>query len=74
LLRGDIGGFGLSSDFSWQAIGGYGFDFAAWRGMTFSGIIGYRALYVDYAQGFGGTRYEFEMLHHGPVFGLSLRF
>ena len=26
-LRGDIGGFGVGSEFSWQAIGGYGFDF-----------------------------------------------
>jgi hypothetical protein len=73
-LRGDIGGFGVGSDFSWQAIGGYGFDFAAWQGTTFSGIIGYRALYVDYAQGFGRTRYEFDMLQHGPVLGLSIRF
>jgi hypothetical protein len=73
-LRGDVGGFGLGSDFSWQAIGGYGFDFGAWQGITFSGIVGYRALYVDYAQGFGRTRYEFDMLQHGPVLGVSMRF
>jgi hypothetical protein len=73
-LRGDIGGFGAGSEFSWQAIGGYGFDFGAWRGVTFSGIIGYRALYVDYAQGEDRTRYEFDMLLHGPVLGISMRF
>jgi hypothetical protein len=73
-LRGDIGGFGVGSDFSWQAIGGYGFDFGAWQGITFSGIVGYRALYVDYAHGFGRTRYEFDMLQHGPVLGVSMRF
>ncbi len=73
-LRGDIGGFGLGSEFSWQAVGGYGFDFGIYQGITFSGVIGYRALSVDYAQGWGRTRYEFDMLQHGPIVGLSMRF
>jgi len=47
-LRGDIGGFGIGSDVSWQAIGAYGFEFGTYQGITFSGVIGYRALYVDY--------------------------
>ena len=72
-LRGDIGGFGVGSDFSWQAIGGYGFDFGAWNGITFSGVIGYRALSVDYAQGEGRRRYEFDMIQHGPILGVSMR-
>jgi len=72
-LRGDIGGFGVGSDFSWQAIGGYGFDFGAYNGITFSGVIGYRALSVDYAQGEGRRRYEFDMLQHGPILGVSMR-
>ena len=72
-LRGDIGGFGVGSDFSWQAIGGYGFDFGAYQGITFSGVIGYRALSVDYAQGEGRRRYEFDMLQHGPILGVSMR-
>jgi hypothetical protein len=74
LLRGDIGGFGVGSDFSWQAIGAYGFEFGTYQGITFSGVIGYRALYVDYVQGEGRQRYEFDMLQHGPVLGLSARF
>ena len=73
-LRGDIGGFGAGSEFSWQAIAGYDFDFATYQGVTFSGVIGYRALYVDYAQGEGRRRYEFDMLQHGPVLGISARF
>lgn len=72
LLRGDIGGGG--SKISWQAIAAYGFDFAEKNGVTYSGIIGYRALYVDYAQGQGRRRYEFDMLQHGPLVGLNLRF
>jgi hypothetical protein len=73
-LRGDVGGFGLGSDFSWQAIAAYGFDFAQYHGVTFSGVLGYRALYVDYAQGEGRRRYEFDVLQHGPVVGVSMRF
>ena len=53
---------------------GYQFDFTAWSGITFSGLLGYRALYVDYAQGEGRRRYEFDMLQHGPVLGLTMRF
>ncbi len=73
-LRGDIGGFGVGSDFSWQAIGAYGFELGTYQGITFSGVIGYRALYVDYVQGEGRQRYEFDMLQHGPVLGISARF
>lgn len=73
-LRGDIGGFGVGSDFSWQAIGGYSFDFGIYNGTTFSGVIGYRALSVDYTQGEGRRRYQFDAIQHGPIFGISARF
>ena len=73
-LRGDIGGFGVGSDFSWQAIGAYGFEFGTYNGIRFSGVIGYRALYVDYVQGEGRQRYEYDMLQHGPILGISARF
>lgn len=72
-LRGDVGGFGVGSTFSWQAVGGYGFDFGTYNGVTVSGVIGYRALSVDYAQGEGRRRYAFDMIQHGPILGVSLR-
>jgi hypothetical protein len=72
-VRGDVGGFGVGSKFSWQAVGGYSFDYAVKDGITYSGLIGYKALYADYAQGQGRKRYEFDMLQHGPVVGISLR-
>ena len=28
---GDVGGFGVGSDFTWQLFGGYSFDFAIWQ-------------------------------------------
>lgn len=74
MVSGDVGGFGVGSQFSWQLIGAYNWDFYAWRTITLSAVIGYRALYVDYAQGAGLTRYEFDMLTHGPLLGLSMRF
>ena len=71
-LRGDLCGFGVGSDFSWQVVGGYIFDFGTWQGVTVSGVIGYRALSVDYTQGEGRRRYEFDMVQRGPVLGLSI--
>ena len=44
------------------------------RSATFSGVLGYKALYVDYAQGEGRRRYESDMLQLGPVVGISMRF
>ena len=44
-------------------------DFVGW-----AGVIGYRALYVDYAQGSGNTLFETNLLQHGPLFGISARF
>ena len=74
LLRADVGGFGVGSEISWNALAAYSFDIAAMDGVTYSGILGYRALYVDYEQGSGRTKYEYDVLQHGPVTGLSVRF
>jgi hypothetical protein len=73
-VRGDVGGFDVGSKISWQAIGGYSFDFAEKNGITYSGIIGFRALYVDYTQGAAQTRYAYKMLQAGPVIGVSFKF
>ena len=71
-IRGDLGGGG--SKFTWNALAAYAYDFKTHNGVTYSGVIGYKALYVDYEQGSGRTRYGFDMLQHGPVLGLSIRF
>jgi hypothetical protein len=74
VLRGDIGGFGVGSQFSWQAVGGYSWVFATTKSTTWSGMVGYRALYADYSQGSGRTLYEFDILQHGPIMGVTMRF
>jgi hypothetical protein len=73
-LSGDVGGFGIGSDFSWQAIGAYNFEVARTTSATWSGLIGYRALHVDFSKGSGTTRYGYDMLQHGPIVGLTLQF
>lgn len=71
-FRGDLGAGG--SKFTWQALAAYAYDFKTTNGVTYSAVIGYKALYVDYVQGSGLSRYEFDMLQHGPVLGMSVRF
>jgi hypothetical protein len=74
VVRGDVGGFGVGSDFSWQAIATYNWQMCKTDGYTIDAYLGYRALSVDYSQGSGNTRYEFNVLQQGPVMGATLRF
>ena len=72
--RGDIGGFGIGSDFTWQALAAYEFQIAQREGYLIDGYLGYRALSVDYSQGSGATQYEYDTIQHGPVLGLTMRY
>ena len=74
VLRGDVGGFGVGSDFSWQVIATYNWLVCVNNGLTLDGYVGYRALAVDYSQGSGTSRYEFNAIQQGPVLGLTMRF
>jgi hypothetical protein len=74
VVSGDVGGFGAASKFSWQAIGALDFDFLRSKNVTWSGMVGYKALYVDYAKGSGLTQYEYNMTMYGPIFGITARF
>ena len=73
-LEGDIGGFGVGSRISWQALGAYRFEFGTTGNIGWAGVVGYRALYVDYVQGSGNTLFETNLLQHGPLLGLSAKF
>ena len=67
---GDIGGFGVGSNLTWQLFGGYGFDL--WQS-SLHGVIGYRALAVDYGKDNGASRNNLDLIMYGPVAGLSFR-
>jgi hypothetical protein len=73
-VRGDVGGFGLGSQISWQAVGAYSY---AWQftGYQIAALIGFRALGVDYVSPGGGIdAVGFNEVLYGPIFGVSFRF
>jgi len=74
LVRGDIGGFDVGSQFSWNVLAAYSWQIGVHYGATYSGVLGYRALGVDYEKGSGATRYEYDVVQHGPIVGLTVRY
>lgn len=74
VLRADFGGFGVGSDFSWQVLATYNWHICMLYGHALDGYVGYRALSVDYSQGSGTSKYEYDVLQQGPVVGSTLHF
>ncbi len=72
-VNGDIGGFGAGSDFTWSTTGviGYDFNIGSTGGTAY---LGYRAIGQDYSEGSGASSFEWDVVQHGPILGLSLRF
>ncbi len=73
MVNGDVGGFGVSSDFAWSATGVLGYDFHMFRTPA-TVHFGYRAIGWDYATGSGRDRFEWDIVQHGILIGLSLQF
>jgi len=73
MLMGDIGGFGLQSTLTWQAVAAYSY---AWQltGYQLAGVIGFRALGVSYSTGSGNALSGANMVLYGPIIGGSIRF
>ena len=69
-FRGDIGGFGIGSDLTWQlqAYAGYRF------GKVFQLTGGYRYLSVDYDKGADTERFVFSMASFGPILRFGFNF
>jgi hypothetical protein len=74
VVSGDVGGFDVGSRFSWKALAVLDYEFSKTKDVTWSGMIGYKALYADYSTGAGLTRFEYDMTMFGPVFGITARF
>ena len=70
MLAADIGGFGIGSDFAWQAFPSVGFDMAKWASLE----MGYRFLSTDYETGEGSDRFTYDILYQGPLLGVAFRF
>jgi len=73
VVDGDVGGFGVGSDFAWSActLIGYRFDMF---GADASAVVGYRALGQDYDQGSGRNAFRWDVTMHGPITGLVMKF
>jgi len=63
---GMIGGFGASSQITWDAFGGVGYEWNDWLSL----VAGYRALGVDY----NDDGFVYDVVQQGPVFGAVFNF
>lgn len=69
-LRGDIGGFGVGSDFAWQAIAT-----ARWQATERLGVLAaYRYFDMDYEDGDGAGRFKYDIAISGPALGIVFTF
>jgi hypothetical protein len=72
VLRGDVGGFGVGSDFTAVAAGGVLYSFTE----ALSLDVQYKALWVDYEDGTKGAPgyFAYDTVTHGPLIGLKIDF
>lgn len=69
-VRGDVGGFGVGSDLTWQVFPYLGWQYARWGSLQ----LGYRWLYMDYETGSGTEQFKYDILNQGPQIGLTFHF
>jgi len=74
VAAGDVGGFGVGSDFAWQATGLIGYRVGLFAERDANLFAGYRALDQDYSDGSGRNRFAWDVTAHGPVIGVAIRF
>jgi hypothetical protein len=69
-VHGDIGGFDVGSDLTWQA-----FPYLNWQiSRRCSVQAGYRWIFNDYSQGSGRSKFRYDVLAQGPQLGITLHF
>ena len=69
-LRGDVGGFGVGSDLTWQVFPCLDWRFATWGSLQ----AGYRWLSMDYETGSGADRFKYDIVNQGPQLGFTFLF
>jgi hypothetical protein len=74
-FQGNMGGFGVGSDFTWDAQGDIGYLLDLF-GKKNNGrfVVGYRALYQDYSNGSGNNEFKWDNTLYGPIIGLVIKF
>jgi hypothetical protein len=71
-LRGDVGGFGIGSDLSYQVLASF-----RWQANERLGVVaGYRLIGFDYENGNkNGNHYQrFDLVEQGPLLGVTISF
>jgi hypothetical protein len=68
--RADIGGFGVGSDFAWNASAIATYKFSE----LFGAYLGYRALSFDWTDLGAGGRTAYNLSMYGPILGISFTF
>jgi hypothetical protein len=69
-LRGDIGGFGVGSDFAWQGIA-----LLRWQAKPAFGVVAaYRYIDMNYEDGHGSDHFKYDMAMSGPALGMVFTF
>lgn len=70
MARGNVGGFGVGSDFAWQLQ-----VYAGWRISDLMSLsFGYRMIGIDYEHGSGQDRFLYDMDTFGPVVRFGFNF
>lgn len=70
VARGDIGGFGVGSDFAWHATVLFNWRVSEHFGLLF----GYRIFDVDFEDGSGAERIGIDLQQSGPAVGVAFAF
>lgn len=73
MANGDVGGFGVESDFTWSATAVLGYSFSLFDHPA-SVFFGYRAIGQDYSDGDGNEEFTWDAVNHGPMLGFSFLF
>jgi opacity protein-like surface antigen len=69
-VRGDVGGFGIGSDLTWQMMASVN-----WKVRDDLEVVaGYRYLDADYEDGSGTDVFKYDMVTSGPGIGVSFKF
>lgn len=69
-LRGDVGGFGIGSDLTYQVLTGF-----RWQANeTVGTVLGYRLIAFDYEDGKGQNYQRYDLVEQGPLVGVTISF
>lgn len=69
-VRGDVGGFGVGSDLTWQMMASVNWKVRD----NLEVVAGYRYLDADYEDGSGADLFKYDMVTSGPGIGVSFKF